>query len=251
MTLNNLLQLKGRFEQASSPNRPGSPNLPAGKSVEVSRLENLLTNLNELQRYWQNQNLLPGALITAHYNKIAAKSNRLQALLGNSSTSPNSSIVGAKFSSDASPKHIITHYVSHAIINESINRLRNCINILNSQFNGEIDHETIKQINNGEIPYSHSTIAKTNFLLVIIDAYFVDKFDLSYSIDDTVNDAIITIYKTNVRTIELLNSLGIDILSNRIMDETTILLQPDQLEILKTRAPFLISMAVSDLSEIT
>ena len=251
MTLNNLLQLKGRFEQASSPNRPGSPNLPAGKSVEVSRLENLLTNLNELQRYWQNQNLLPGALITAHYNKIAAKSNRLQALLGNSSTSPNSSIVGAKFSSDASPKHIITHYVSHAIINESINRLRNCINILNSQFNGEIDHETIKQINNGEIPYSHSTIAKTNFLLVIIDAYFVDKFDLSDFIDDTINDAIITIYKTNVRTTELLSRLGINILSNRIMDETTILLQPDQLEILKTRAPFLISMAVSDLSEIT
>ena len=80
MTLNNLLQLKGRFEQASSPNRPGSPNLPAGKSVEVSKLENLLTNLNELQRYWQNQNLLPGALITAHYNKIAAKTKKTTAL---------------------------------------------------------------------------------------------------------------------------------------------------------------------------
>lgn len=35
------------------------------------------------------------------------------------------------------------------------------------------------------------------------------------------------------------------------MDETTILLRPDELEILKTKAPFLISMAVSDLSEIT
>ncbi len=249
--MNNLLQLKGRFEQATSPNRPGAPNLPAGKSIEVSRLENLLVNLNELKRYWRNENLLPGALITAYYNKIAAKSNRLRALLGNSSISPNSSIVGAKFSSDTSPKHIITHYVSLEILNESILRLRNCIDILNSQFNGEIDHETIKQINSGVIPYSHSTIAKTNFLLVVIDAFFVDKFDVLDSIDETINDAIITIYKTDVRTVELLNRLGINILSNRIMDETTILLQPDELEILKTRAPFLISMAVSNLSEIT
>lgn len=64
-------------------------------------------------------------------------------------------------------------------------------------------------------------------------------------------DAIITIYKTDVKTTQLLEKIGINILSSRIMDETTILLRPDELEILKTKAPFLISMAVSDLSEIT
>ena len=57
--MNNLLQLKGSFDQATSPSRPGAPNLPTGQFVKVSKLEGLLKNLSELQKYWQNQNLLP------------------------------------------------------------------------------------------------------------------------------------------------------------------------------------------------
>ena len=159
--------------------------------------------------------------------------------------------MGAKFSLDDSPKHIITHYVSLEILNESIKRLTDSIDILNQKFNGEIDHDTIEKINKGKILFSSQTIVKTNFLKVIVDSHYVEKFDLS--IDDVMleNDAIITIYKTDVRTTQLLEQIGINVLSSRIMDETTILLRPDELEILKTKAPFLISMAVSDLSEIT
>lgn len=251
--MNNLLQLKGRFEQASrSTDTFGPTNLPAGQSVNISKLQGLLKNLIDLQKDWQDQNLLPGALITVHYIKIAAKSNRLQALLGKgTSNPPNKSIVGAKFSFDTSPKHVITHYVSLNILTDSIKQLTHCINILNQQFNGEIDYDIIAKINKKEIPYTFQTIAKSNFLKIIVDAYYVEKFDIS--IEDAVfeHDAIITIYKTDVRTIQLLEKIGINILSNRIMDETTILLRPDELEILKAKAPFLIAMAVSDLSEIT
>lgn len=250
--MNNLLQLKGRFEQASrSTDGFGPTNLPAGQSVNVSKLQDLLKNLIELQTYWHAQNLLSGALITTHYIKVAAKSNRLKALLGNSSNKPNSSIVGAKFSLDVSPKHIITHYVPLNILTESIKQLTHCINILNQQFNGKIDYYIIDKINKKEIPYTHKTILKTNFLNVIVDAYYVEKFDVA--IEDALfeHDAIITLYKTDVKTTQLLEKIGINILSNRIMDETTVLLRPDELEILKTKAPFLIAMAVSDLSEIT
>ncbi len=250
--MNNLLQLKGRFEQASrSADGFGAPNLPAGQSIDVSKLQDLLKNLKELKEYWKSQNLLPGALVSVHYIKVAAKSNRIQALLGNSSNKPNNSIVGAKFSLDASPKHIITHYISRDILNESIQRLTDSINILNQQFNGNIDYDTINKVNKKKIPYNHKTIFKTIFLNVIVDAYYVEKFDIS--IEDAMfeKNAIITIYKTDVKTIQLLEKIGINILSSRIMDETTILLRPDELEILKTKAPFLISMAVSDLSEIT
>lgn len=249
--MNNLLQLKGRFEQASSTKKPGSPNLPTGQSLHVTKLESLLKNLIELQAYWKSQSLLPGALISVHYIKIAAKSNRLQVLLGSSPNKPNSSIVGAKFSPDSSPKHIITHYVSLEILYESIKQLTACIEILNQQFNGEIDHGTIEKINKGEILFSSQIIAKTNFLKVIRDAYYVEKFDVSIDDDIPTSDAIITLYRTDIKTIQLLEKIGINILSHRIMDETTILLRPDELEILKTKAPFLISMAVSDLSEIT
>lgn len=250
--MNNLLQLKGRFEQASrSTDGFGAPNLPAGQSLNVSKLQDLLKNLKELREYWQGQTLLPGALISVHYIKVAAKSNRIQVLLGNISNKPNNSIVGAKFSLNESPKHIITHYVSLDIINETIRKLTDTINILNQQFNGELDYDTIDNINKKKIFYNHKSISKTNFLHVIVDAYYVEKFDIS--IEDVLfeQNTIITIYKTDVKTTQLLEKIGINILSNRIMDETTILLRPDELEILKTKAPFLISMAVSDLSEIT
>ena len=48
--MNNLLQLKGTFEQASSNSKPGAPKLPAGKSVKVSQLEQLKKNLLELKK---------------------------------------------------------------------------------------------------------------------------------------------------------------------------------------------------------
>ena len=250
--MNNLLQLKGRFEQKSSANRPGSPNLPTDQSVDVSHLEKLQKNLYELQNYWQNQTLLSGALITVYYKKVVAKSNRLQVLLGDSKNRPNSSVVGAKFSLDGSPKHIITHYVSLEILPKSMELLEKAIYILKQWFNDEINHETIKKINSKKISYpSNASIPKTTFLKIIVDTFYVDKFDVS--IDDIMleQDAIITLYKTDVDTKQLLEKIGINILSTRIMDNTTVLLRPDELDILKSQAPFLISMAVSDLSEIT
>ncbi|WP_455757503.1 S8 family peptidase [Sulfurimonas sp.] len=249
--MNNLLQLKGNFEQKSRPNTPVLYNLPTAKSVSVSKLQELQKNLIELKEYWFNQSLLPGALIAVHYIKIAAKSNRLKILLGMGSTKTNNSVVGAKFSDDDSPKHIITHYVSHKILDESIEQLSIAIEVLNHQFNGEINDETIEKINKNELIIKSQKIAKTNFVKLVVDAYYVEKFDISIDDVTLTNDAIITLYKTDVKTIELLEKIGIQILSTRIMDETTILLRPDELEILKTKAPFLIAMAVSDLSEIT
>ena len=114
--MNNLLQLKGTFEQASSNSRPGASNLPPGKSIKVSQLEKLQKDLVELRRFWSRENIISGALISVYYNKVAAKSNRIQGLLAMGSITANSSIVGARFTNDESPKHIITHYVSIEII---------------------------------------------------------------------------------------------------------------------------------------
>jgi len=103
-------------------------------------------------------------LISVYYNKVAAKSNRIQGLLSKGSITANSAIVGAKFTNDESPKHIITHYVSIEIIDESIERLNICIDILNKKFYGTITHDIIEKINSKQIAFASSKIAKTNFL---------------------------------------------------------------------------------------
>ena len=250
--MNKLLQLKGTFEQASSNFRPGPPNLPAGKSLEVSKLEKLKKDLVELKKVWSQENILPGVLISVYYNKVAAKSNRIKGLLakGNKNTA-NSSIVGARFNEDSSPKHIITHYVSKEILDESIVRLDLSIQVLKEKFGGSISHANITKINSNDENFPSSKIAKTNFVKVIVDAFYVEKFGILVDDVELANGAIITIYKTDVKTIELMEKLGIKLSFNRVMDETTILLRPDELAILKQKAPYLISMAVSDITQLT
>lgn len=249
--MNNLLQLKGTFEQAASNSQPGAPNLPAGKSVKVSQLEQLQKNLVELKKFWSKENIFSGALISVYYNKVAAKSNRIQGLLTKSSITANSTIVGARFTNDDSPKHIITHYVPMEILDESIERLNICINIVNKKFDSVITHDIIGKINSQLIAFAPSNIAKTNFLKVIVDTFYVEKFDVLVDDIDFKDESIITIYKTDVKATKLMERLGINLQFTRVMDDTTILLRPDELTILKQKAPYLISMAVSDITQLT
>lgn len=249
--MNNTLQLKGSFEQRKNDSQVGSPNLPSGKSVSSEKLNALLDDINRLYNFWQNDKTLSGALISVYYNKVAAKSNRVQRILASS----NNSVRGARFYDEPSPKHVITHFISLGELKQSIIELNECITILNSQFNGSISHEIIKKINSKDpqekILIKNSSISKTNFLKIIVDAYYVDKFDVLTEVEDLKDNSIITIFKTITDTTTLMNKIGIRIDNNRIIDETTIFLFPDEINILRAKAPYLISMAVSDLSELT
>ena len=249
--MNSTLQLKGTFEQRKNYSAFGSPNLPSGESIKSGKLEELLSDLERLFEYWQNDKTLPGALISVYYNKIAAKSNRIQRIL----PSGNNSIRGARYDNSESPRHIITHYVLLQELEQSINEVKEAILILNEKFNGCISYDKIKEITtkgyNDKSIFKNFQLRKTIFLRIIVDAYYVEKFDILK--DETVlqEASIITIFKTTSDTESLLKKLGIRIDNNRIIDETTIYLYPDELNILKVKAPYLISMAVHDLSELT
>lgn len=249
--MNDLLQLKGTFYQASSNSRPGSPNLPARGSVHVSKLESLQRNLLEMKDYWSKEKIFSGALVSVYYNKVAAKSNRIQGLLSTGSIKANSSIVGARFTEDDSPKHIITHYVSLDVVDESIERLGVCIDVLNEQFNKVISNGTITKINEKEIEFAPENIAKTNFLKVIVDSFYVERCGVLVDDLDFEENSIITIYKTDIKATKLMENLGIYLQPTRVMDDTTLLLRPDELTIIKQKAPYLISMAVTDITQFT
>ena len=247
--MNKTLQLKGAFEQRKNTGGGGAPNLPKGKTINSKKLKQLLNDLNRLYEFWSNEKILSGALINVYYNKIAAKSNRVQGLL------TNGSIVGAKFYDDQSPKHVITHFISLNELRQAIKNLDTSINILEQQFKGQISHEQIKKINskdpNEKIIINCPPKFKTIFLKILVDAYYVERFDVSSDVDELKTDSIITIYKTSEDTISLMNKLGIRVDNNRIIDNTTLYLYPDELNILKIKAPYLISMAVSDISTLT
>ena len=251
--MNNTLQLKGTFTQAPNNSKGGGAKLPAKTSVNLEKLNKLLNDLNRLYNYWVENTILPGALISVYYNKVAAKSNRIKGLLD------STSIVGARFYDETiEPKHIITHFVRLEAILAAINNIIESISIMEKYFDGEVssvdfDNKILNNPKNIDKIFhkiKNQTITKTLFKQIIVDAYYVDKFDILIDTSNLKDNSIITIFDTNTSTIDLMNKIGINIDNSRIMDKTTLFLFPSEIELLKANAGYLISMAVSDLSEL-
>ena len=66
-----------------------------------------------------------------------------------------------------------------------------------------------------------------------------------------LKQSIITLYNTHTDTKILFKNIGIDILKSRILDNQTVFLDENQLQILFEKAPYLVSMATEDLSELS
>lgn len=249
--MNDLLQLKGQFHQSPSPNKPGPRNIPDGKIVTLEHLESLLKDLEKVSEFWSNETLLPGALVSIRYIDIIAKSNRVQGFFSRSGQSSNSSVVGAKFFLDEKIKHIITHYIDLNVLYESINKMRLCIQSVKKLFGEEVNHRNLNEIDQHNEALINFGLSKTSFVHYIVDAYYVEFFYVNADVDAVKDSSIISLYNTKTDTSALLNKLEIRIAPGNILDNTTILLTPPQFELLREKAPYLISMAVSDLSSFT
>lgn len=91
----------------------------------------------------------------------------------------------------------------------------------------------------------------TNFVNVIVDCHFVEKFDVDEAKESITEESIITIYKTDIETRELLSRFGIDVAESKIIGGTTMLLTPPQARLLYDKAPYLIAMSITDFSKIS
>ena len=253
--MNEVLQLKGKFKQKSNNSKPGSPNLPVGTEVKVEHLEKLQKELEKIEIFWNKEKLFKGILLSIIYNNIVAKSNRVSGFLSKGSFTANSSIVGAKFSDGEKKRHIITHYISKEIFKNTIIKLKNTIEILKLEYKGIITSEEVKNINDTKQSFEKYNIARTSFLQMVVDSHYIDRISIPENEGKYDETSIISIYKTDGNTsndtIELMKKIGIDIFSANLIDETTMLLKPDEIILLKEKAPYLISMATEDISKLT
>ncbi|WP_322907828.1 S8 family peptidase [Paenibacillus campi] len=248
--MNDILQLKGNFEQKSSTGPQGAPKLANNKVVTATHLEQLVSDLVEMNNFWSSQTIIKGSLISVYYNKIVAKSNRISGFFSSTNSPSNSTIVGAKFSKERN-KHIITHYVSLACVQKTIDFSRKTTKILVEKFNGSIDHiEFNAKGSLKHIDFNAYGISKSKFQQFIVDASYIEKFDIENSEVKPKQTSIVTLYDIGTDTRELLNKLGIKVLSHRVLDNTTILLDENYLELLLEKAPYLVAMAIENISEL-
>jgi hypothetical protein len=201
--------------------------------------------------WWQNEDLLPGAIVDIEYRSVIPKSSRVHTLLAGNGKKPNDTIVGARFS-EGEQKHIITHYLADlSVLKKTIEKLTNAKLLLEGErrFGGEITYEQIGDLDDS-INYDAYGLSKHSFCNTIVDSYHVENFRIPQNTVDATQNSIVTIYDTGVDVIELMHRLGIEVQPGNLIYESTLLLEPREIELLNSNASFLIAMSVEEWTKI-
>ena len=252
--MNDILQLKGTLHQRPHSNRPGYRNIPPkAPQITSEKLKSLLSELQGLKDYWGKQNIINGCLIDVCYIDVIAKSNRIKAFLSMGGTT-NDSVVGARFAEVEQKKyrkHIITHYISEAVVNGTVKNIQACIKLLDENFNGHITHDLIGNLKESGIDYKRYGIARTTFVNMIVDTHYIEGFKIPDNSANTADQSIITIYRTNKELKTLMSEIGIHVNQDKILAPTTLLLYPNEIKLLLEKAPYLIAMATEDITKLS
>ncbi|NSV55502.1 S8 family peptidase [Enterococcus faecalis] len=247
---NNVLELRGkRFVQAARSGQPGGANMNSQRDVAVSNLDLLRNKIDQIKHFWLKESRpFSGVLISVHYCKIVAKSNRIAGLL--KGVNSNAAVVGAKFNDDKT-KHIITYYLSISDLEKTIRLLESAKEILIEHYNGSIDKESFDDAAIiRRIKFENSVISKSLFKQVIADVSYIENFEVDLA-DRKNSESIVTLFDTNMDVRKLLKGLGIDIINSRVLGDQTVFLNENELNVLYEKAPYLVSMATEDLSEMS
>ncbi len=248
--MNDVLELKGkRFVQASKAGNGGGPSINSKKTVTSEQLFQLREQVSRIRKFWQQEKrTFDGILISVYYNKIVAKSNRIAGLFRGKDS--NYAVVGAKFNGEKT-KHIITYFLDMEDLDKSMELLLRANDVIRSRFPNGIDKTAFdnREIMD-RIPFERFWITKSVFRQVIADVSYIDSFEVEMAMRQ-LRQSIITLYNTRTDTKMLFKDLGIDLLNSRILDNQTVFLDEDQLQILFEKAPYLVAMATEDLLELS
>ncbi len=248
--MNKILELKGNFKHNPNPSSSGSVTLPKdaiANPITIEHLSKLSNQLKEIYKYWEKETLINGALVTVYYREIVAKSNRLDRLLREKGIEKNSNIRGAKFNED-NTKHIFTYFISLISLNESITDIDNAIFIVKNFYFGKVGKNEIDNLK--ENYECDEIMSRTTFANIIKDAYYVEDFSIDRDNEKIEETSIISIYKTGISSKELFRKIGINLIEDKMLDETTLRLTSDEFDLLKSKAPYLIAMKTIDLAKL-
>ena len=248
--MNNVLELKGkRFVQEPKHGNGGGVAMNSKVVVTGEHIMKLRAKLLLLRDFWMNEDRpFSGVLISVHYNKIVAKSNRVSGLLKGEQS--NYAIVGAKFNHEKT-KHIITYFLEEKDLEKSIVLLENTCRVFSTYFAEGISKDLFEQkLFFDRIKYEQFSLNKTLFRQIVADVSYIDDFDVETA-HNYNKDSIITLYDTGVDIKSVFSKIGIDVLSSRILDNRTVFLDENQMNLLYDRVPYLIAMATENISDLS
>ena len=159
--MNNLLNIKLKFNHEKNRNKPGPRNLNKTRKTTVNDLRRLVLELKKVKEFYsQNDKYVNGVLIDVYYNDIISKSGRIKEVLKIKGEC-NDSIVGARFT-DGLPgteNHIITYYVEKNVIDVAIDKLLKAADYIDKYLNGEATSDNF----DSSLPFSNINIFAFGF----------------------------------------------------------------------------------------
>lgn len=186
--------------------------------------------LYQIYKFWSSENKpFHRILISVYYNKIVAKTNRISGLFKGDQS--NYAIVGAKFNTEKK-KHIITYFLSLDDLIRSMELLYKVDNVLSNKFKDGIDRIAFNNKNIiNKIDFKKYSLTKSLFKQIIADVSYIENFEVEKA-TQLFKESIITLYNTGIDTKQLFQNIGIDLLSNRILDNNTVFLDENQFKVL-------------------
>lgn len=250
--MNEVLQLIGKLDSKGRTKvAVGPAMIPAGKSISADKITNLSIDLEEVIAFWNKDTFGIIPLVRVTYVSTVAKSNRISKLLKDRSLqSINDQIVGAEFTDEAEPRHIITYRVSMDALRRSLVLIDKVKEIATKDFNGLITADDVAKINSGDISFNSDGVSKSTFTSVIKDCYYLDSISVKGPYEQKITEnQLVSVYNTGLQYYELIRRIGPSFRPTDRFDEFTWVVTPEQFEKINSVAPYLISMQVKDIAE--
>lgn len=252
---NSILQLRGPLGQKKNSSRPGPPSLPAGATVTSERVIALRNSLDAIADYWKAAQAPHKPLVAVRYKRIVPKSGRMRRLLMDAhSKSSNDTIVGVSFwkESDCGPsRHVITHCVDIKAIDKSVCELNQLAVSIDKLCNGTLTREKLEEINKSKPSFANLPLERSAFARLAVDVCSIQTFTLNSPRDSISEASLVTLFNGALpNNAEFLKSIGIPNISLRTYDGSTFLLQPSDYQLLYSKAPMLIAMALHNMNDI-
>lgn len=254
--MNSILQVKLTFNKEHNNQRPRGKNLRAQAEVSSNKMDELISGLRAVLRYYRNQpKLVSNILVDINYNDIIAKSKRVQEILKPTGKTTNDMVVGARFSDapDGEENHIITYYVDEGTINRTITDMLVVKQFIDNELDGKATYENFND-KTKNYHYDKYSLSKSKLRGILVDCSVIDSFAVpSIASIPERDNFLVTFYKTELSLSLLLEKLGIEerFYQYSFYGNDTISVTRDLYELLNDKVPYMISMISSDFSQIT
>jgi Subtilisin-like serine proteases len=257
--MNPVLKLNTKlFKETPEYNGPGLPNLKKGVTVSAKHIRFLTDQLKKIRDEWGGYSINANPVISAYYTKMVPKSSRIKRLLAGKDGTSDSSVVGARYwyGTNDAPRHQIVHCVTPESLDKTIATLERAARAIDETMGGYATQGKLSDLAVEEKREHWNRVLKefdlkrTVFCQSIVDLSFIKSFAVDKEAPEITDDAIVTLYKTELSLADILEKAGIPHSGLNKIDDSTIVLKSNEYAKLAAKAPYLISMGLVEWSSL-